>query len=495
MTQHIEEMGREIWAYLPNLIGALLILAAGWVLALGVAALVRGILRRTSLDDRIAKWLLGEERAERLNVERGLSKVAFYTILILVLVAFFQALGLTLATQPLNKMLTQVFEFIPRLLGALLLLLVAWLVGSGMRLLVRRGASAAGLDEKLGSKEEGKAPVSGLLGDIVYWLVLLLFLPAVVGALQLGGLLEPVTAMTERFLAFLPNVFAAALILVVGWFVARIVQRIATGLLVAVGVDRLSERVGLAKALGERKLSGALGLVVQIVILVPVAIAALNALQLEAVTQPASNMLDTVLGALPSIFAAALILLFSYLVARVAAAAVVNLLTGVGFNTILVRLKLCDHEPAEDETTPAEVAGYVVILLTMLFAALEAAQVLGFTALAGLVTELTVFAGRVLFGVIILGFGLWLANLAGRAVRSTERPQSGTLAIVTRVTILGLTTAVALQQIGVADDIIRLAFGLLLGAGAVAAALAFGLGGREFAARKLSEWGGEKKEQ
>jgi len=83
---------------------------------------------------------------------------------------------------------------------------------------------------------------------------------------------------------------------VLGWFVARIVQRVVTNLLAAVGTDALSEKAGLAKALGETKLSQALGLIVQILILVPVIIAALNALQLEAVTRPTSNMLDVVLG-------------------------------------------------------------------------------------------------------------------------------------------------------------------------------------------------------
>jgi uncharacterized membrane protein len=48
----------------------------------------------------------------------------------------------------------------------------------------------------------------------------------------------------------------------------------------------------------------------------------------------------------------------------------------------------------------------------------------------------------------------------------------------------------ALQQMGLADEIISLAFGLLFGAIAVAAAIAFGLGGRDIAARQLDEWHG-----
>jgi hypothetical protein len=493
MPEYVQEMVKQLWAYVPNLIGAILILVAGWVLALAVAAIIRGILRRTSLDQRIAKWLLGAERAKEANIEEAAGKVVFYLVLVLVLVAFFQALGLTLATQPLNEMLTQVFQFVPRLVGAILLLLVAWLVASGMRLLVTRAVSAAKLDERLREGAGTEKPLSKSLGDIVYWLVFLLFLPAVLGALKLEGLLTPVSRMTEQFLAFLPNVFGAVVIVLLGWFVARIVQRVITSLLAAVGTDALSERVGLAKVLGGKTLSQALGLVVEVLILVPVAIAALNALQLEAVTRPASDMLDVILGAVPAIFAAALILLFSYLVGRLVAGVVTNLLAGVGFNSILVRLGVTKSERGEGKKTPSDVAGYAVIVLVMLFAVLESARVLGFGGLAGLVAELTVFAGQVLLGLLILAVGLWLANLAARAIRGTEKPQAGTLALVARVAILVLSASIALRQMGLGDEIIGLAFGLLVGAAAVAAALAFGLGGRDFAARKLDEWSGSSR--
>ena len=494
MPESIQEMTKQIWAYVPNLIGALLILVVGWILALVVAAVVRGILRRTSLDEKIAQWLVGEERAREANVERAAGKVVFYLVLVLVLVAFFQALGLTLATTPLTEMLTQVFEFVPRLVGAVVLLLVAWLVASGMRLAVSRGIRAAKLDERLREEAEAeRTPLSTSLGNIVYWLVFLLFLPAVLGALELEGLLTPVKAMTLQFLAFLPNVFAAVVIVVLGWFVARIVQRVVANLLAAVGTDALSEKAGLAKVLGEVKLSHALGLVVQVLVLIPVIIAALNALQLEAVTRPTSNMLDVVLGAVPAIFAAALILLFSYLVGRIVAAGASRLLAGVGFNSILVRLGLSKAEPAEGKRTPSGVVGYVIIVIVMLFAAMEAARALGFAAFAGLVAEFTVFAGKVLLGVLILAIGLWLANLAANAVRATGKPKAGALALIARVAVLVLTAAVALRQMGLADEIIGLAFGLLLGAAAVAAALAFGLGGRDFAARKLEEWTGSRR--
>jgi hypothetical protein len=371
------------------------------------------------------------------------------------------------------------------------LLLVAWIVASALRLVLSRVLTAAKIDERLGSEagleEEKRVPLAQTLGNAVYWLVFLLFLPAVLGALELQGLLEPVQGMINQILGFLPNIFAAGLILAIGWLVARIVQQIVTNLLAAVGADRLSERVGLAPALGERRLSGLLGLVVYVLILIPVLIAALNALALEAITQPASNMLNVILDAIPAIFASILVVVIAYVVGRVVAGLIANLLTGVGFNAILARLGL-GKEPAEGERTPSEIVGYLVLVAIMLFAAIEASRLLGFVLLADLVTEFTAFAGQVVLGLIIFAIGLYLANLAARTVRASGAAQAGLLAMATRVSILVLAGAMALRQMGLANEIINLAFGLLLGAIAVAVALAFGLGGREAAAREIEGW-------
>jgi hypothetical protein len=485
----LEEVAKQVWAYVPQLLGALLILVAGWLCAMVIAAIVRGALRRTSLDNRLAKWFLGKERAEAAHVERAAGTVVFYLLLVLVFVAFFQALGLTLATQPLNNMLTQVFAFIPRLFGALLLLLVAWLVASGMRQLVTRGVSASKLEDRLGEKKApGGTSLAKSLGEIVYWLVFILFLPAVLGALALQGLLDPVRAMTQRFLVYLPNLFAAVAIAVLGWFAARIVQRLATNLFAAMGVDRLSERAGLDHALGDKKLSKALGLLVQVLILIPVMIAALNALALEALTQPASHMLDLMLGAVPAILGAALVLLFSYLVGRVVAGVVTNLFASVGFDSLLVRLGVAKEQPPEGKRTLSQLAGYAVLLFVMLFATIEAARLLGFSVFAGLAADLTVLGGHVLLGLGIMAIGLWVANLVAETVKGTGKPQAGLLSVIARVAILVLAGAMSLRQMGLANEIVVLAFGLIVGAVAVAAAIAFGIGGRDVAKRKLEEW-------
>ena len=79
--------------------------------------------------------------------------------------------------------------------------------------------------------------------------------------------------MTDKVLTFLPNLLAAGLLLLVGWFVARIVQRIVSNLLMAGGTDQLAERVGIAQVLGTQTLSGAIGVGIFILGVIPVLIA------------------------------------------------------------------------------------------------------------------------------------------------------------------------------------------------------------------------------
>jgi hypothetical protein len=486
------QITQVVGAFIPNLIGALIILVIGLIIAWIVSAVVRGLLRRTKLDDRIAGWITGDEAdGKPMEVENVVGRVAFWLVMLFVLIAFFEALGLTIITQPLNRLLNTIFEYIPQILGAAVLLLLAWIIASAVRWLAVRGLGALKLDKRLGDSagvEEERMPVTKSIGDALYWLVFLLFLPAVLTALNLQGLLVPVQGMVDKVLTFLPNLFAAALLLLIGWFVARLVQRIVTNLLSAAGLDRLSGRVGLESAIGGQTLSGLVGLIVYILILIPVIVAALNALQLQALTQPATNMLNDFLGALPNIFAAGLLLVITYIVARLVAALVSTLLTGVGFNTILMRLGLTKAEPGTGQRTPSDMVGYLVLVVIMLFAAIEAAGLVGFTELATLLTGLTVFVWQVVLGLVILAIGLWLGNLAGKAIETGVSVNARLLATVARVAIWVLAGAMALNQMGLGSEIVNLAFGLTLGGVAVAVALAFGLGGRELAGRELEKW-------
>jgi hypothetical protein len=522
----LAQIQTALTTYLPNVLWAILILIIGWIVALALSALVRNLLKRTSLDDRLARTM-GAPGVEpsQIHVEKWVATAVFWLVILFTLVAFFSVLNVPAISGPLGTFLNQIVTFLPGLIGALVLLAIAWLVATVLRAIVVRVLNASGLTRRLAQEAEvrpqqGTATISQTIGNVVYWLVFLFFLPAILSTLNMQGLLMPVQGLVNEILAFLPNLLGAALILVIGFLVARIVRQIITNLLAGVGVDNFGARVGLTNAMGQLQLSQVLGTVVYVLILVPVVVAALNALNIPAVSQPAANMLNSLLNALPSIFGALLLLAIAYFVARLVGTFVAGILANLGFDSLFRwfglyvdprkptppppslnaesaapgtsgEMAASGASPSEaggGRMTPSALVGYLVTIAIMLFAAMEAADLLGFGALTLLISRFAVAAGQVLVGLLIFAIGLYFSYLADRVIRSSGAAQSNVLATAARVAIIVFAAALALREMGIAESIVNLAFGLLLGAIAVAVALAFGLGGREAAARQIERW-------
>lgn len=476
-TNLFESLLATLGESLPSVLGALLILIIGWFVAIIVRAGVRKGLNLLRIDERV-----GTSTGSEIDIASGFATAAYYVVLLVALVAFFNALKLEQVSGTLQSLVDQIFAYLPKLAAGGILLLVAWVIATVLRTLVKKALSATSLDDRL-SGEAGMRPVSENLGNVLYWLVILLFLPAVISAFGMAGLLEPVEGMVEGFLAMLPNILAAAAIALVGWFVARILRDLVTNLLSAAGADRLGERAGLR---GTTTLSGLVGLIVYIFVFVPALVAALNALKIEAISAPATEMLGTFMGALPNLFGAALILAVAWFVSSFIANLVSNLLGGMGFDQLPEKLGL--GEAFRAQTTPSQLVGKLVVFFVMLFAVVESANRLDFGQVSDLVGTMIAFGGQVLLGVAIIAVGVWISNLAHGAMTRVSGQSGAPAAGLARFAILGIVIAMGLRAMGLADDIVNLAFGLTLGAVAVAVALSFGLGGREAAGRQMEHW-------
>ena len=143
-------------------------LLIGWLIAKWLAGLVGKLLKRLGVDERAAKWA-GDEKIPK--VEEGITKIVFYILMLVVLLAFFEVLGLTLITQPLNAFLTAIFSYVPNLMAAGVLILAAWIIATILRGLVRRLLQMANVDKRLGEDiDPEKGTVSKALSEAVYWL-------------------------------------------------------------------------------------------------------------------------------------------------------------------------------------------------------------------------------------------------------------------------------------------------------------------------------------
>jgi Mechanosensitive ion channel, conserved TM helix len=462
---------------LPHILGAIGILVLGWVIAVVVRAGVRRLLAMLSVNQRIK-----ESTGQMIDVQSGIAIGVFWLIMLVTLIGMFNALDLELISNPFQALVTQIFAYLPRLLAGTLLLLLAWLVAMVLRGIVSKVFATTDWDKKLAA-QAGTEPMSKNLGNVLFWLVILLFIPAILGAYDLQGLLAPVQGMIDKVLSLLPNIFAAVVIGFVGWLVAKVMRGLVTNLLAAAGADKAGHSAGLDKSVYVSRVTGTL---VFIFIFIPTLIAALDALQIEAISRPATEMLGRILNAVPHLVAAALILVVTYYVAKFASALVSRLLNGMGFDTLPAKLGL--QKVFNGELQPSGLVGIVIMFFAMLFATVEAANQLQFTQVGVVVGTFIRFGGDVLLGAVILIVGFWLASLVhGVISRGTGEHAQG-LARLARLAIIGLVLAMGLRAMGIADDIVNLAFALTFGAIAVAVALSFGLGGREAAGKQMEYW-------
>lgn len=471
-----DSLQSALGTHIPQLLGALAIFILGWLIAVLVRAAARKTLGFIGVNHRFGK-LTGTG----VDIEGAVALALFWLVILLTLVAVFNSLNLALVSGPFSAFTTQLFEYAPRLLGGLVLALVGWLVASVVRAISQKLLDRTTLDEKL-SEHADMAPIGQSLSGALFWLVILLFVPAILGALQLQGLLDPLRAMVTKTLDILPNAVGALIIGGVGWILATVLRNLTTHLSHTAGVDRLGTRAGLGATV---RLSRVIGLLVFVAVFLPSLIAALDALKIEAISAPATAMLYTLMQAVPRLIAAALILVVTWLVASFASQLLATLLAALGFDTLPARIQMAH---AFERTSASAAVGRIALFFAMLFATVEAAAQLGFTQVSDIVTSFIRFGGDILLGSAILVIGFWLANVAYEAIDRASGAGTKGLARVGRYAILALVIAMGLRAMGIADDIVNLAFGLTLGAVAVAVALSFGLGGREAAGKLMDHW-------
>lgn len=466
-----------------NLLIALLILIVGYIVARILGSLTRRLLKRTNLDDRLADSLSEPDEPRKFNVENVIASVVFWLVMLFVLVAFFDRLNLTGVAEPLSAFLNRLMaEFLPRLLGAGILLFVAWLVATALRFLVRKGGSLFKVDERLSKyaalKDEEQVTFTESLATAIYWFTLLLFLPSVLGALGIQAIAVPIQTVFNDIFAYIPNILGAGLILLVGWFAARVVRQVVENLLKAIGTDAAGQRAGLSE---ERSLSELVGLILYIFIFLVAFVAALDALDIAAITIPATQMLSTIINVIPNLIGAALVLIIAYYIGRLVTNLVTDLLSGIGLDTVPEKLGLT----WSGTTTLSQWIGYLILVAIMLFATVSATEMLGSNALTGIMNVFIAFFWKVVLAVVIFVIGLYFANLAYKAVMKAGINQANFIGRMAQIAIVIFAAAVSLREIGVANEIINLAFGITLAAIGLAIALAFGLGTQKIAEREL----------
>lgn len=384
----------------------------------------------------------------------------------------------------------------PKILIALLIIVVTWFVAKVVKRVLQRTVDRVPALQRQSGPKPGQT-VGHQLGTIAKLVIWLVGIMAALQFLGIGQILQPINELTNQIFTFLPRFIGAGLIFFVGLIVARIVRELVETVIGAAPVERILAKAGMTEdpstpssaaaapaSQGSTRamIAKAAGIIVFALIIIPVAIAALQVLGIEAISRPAINMLDQIMAAIPRVLSAALWLGIAFLAARLIKSFIEGVLPATGFDAAV---RSTGMVPAA--TNPSTIVANVVFVVVMLAAGIEAARQLGGATIAQFLAQVTELGAKVIFGTIIILAGVFLARIVSGLIGNSQG-DGGFAQTMIRYAIIALFTAMGLRFMGLANEIVILAFGLILGSAALATGLAFGLGGRRPAERVLDRY-------
>jgi len=370
----------------------------------------------------------------------------------------------------------------PRLLAALAILIVTHFVAK----LIQRGISRIGTRaawQKANVKQETSAEIWNQAGKLGYWVVWLFGFLIALQPLELGEVVAPLNSLLNEVGAFLPNLIGALAIFIVGFALSKIARGIAENAIGVLQIERLltQDEAKLAERTKARaSLAMAAGVAVQILVLLPIALAAIDVLGITAVTVPLRELLATVLLAVPHVIAAALVLVIAFFIGRWVASMAESFLSGLGVDQAGEAIGL-----SGDKFSLSRVSYHLILIAIMLFAATEAARLLNFAMVSQIADEVVRLGGRIAFGAAFIAATFVIARIVIKLLSESGATRAAAPA---GYVVIGLGAAMGLSFMGIATQIVTIAFAVTLGAVAIAGAVAFGIGGRETAHELLQDW-------
>lgn len=484
-----------------KILGALLFFLVGWVIAKSVSFGVFTLLTKTELDNKLAKRLginLLLKDAQKSGedggaLERFVAKIVYGLLMLLVLVGVLQLAGFTQVAEPLAGLVDTVVQALPRVAKAAIILGVAYVAGLILKLVISGLLDKVGVDTRFAQLTESteddvaRSPrsFSQVTGNVVFWLLIVFGLTGALQALEIDSLSAPLQNAVDRVVSLLPSLALAAVLVVVGVALGRILRVLVRKVLQGLGFDRLLERVGLRKLTGDSSPSDVVGTALMVFVIVQAAIAALNELGLDTLAGPLTNMVERFWLVLPSLTVSVLIVAVSVFVGGLLRRLVAGALRSVGFDRLMERLgfgKLSDRPDRLGEFS--EIVAFAVQVAVVLLAVAQALDNLHLDTWSLYLNSLLAYVLKnvaVALGVVLVGF------IIGGYVRDLIQSRQGDsetgrwIAEFARYAVLVFAFTMAVRQLEVAEDFVLMTFGLLFGALCLAMALAFGLGAREVA--------------
>lgn len=196
--------------------------------------------------------------------------------------------------------------------------------------------------------------------------------------------------------------------------------------------------------------------------------------------------LGRIVAAIPLLLGALVILLIGWIVGKLVQAGITKLLHAVHFNRVTEHAGINETlRRADMKADTSAILGIVAYWFIFLIALQAAVNVLGIEALTTLMTAVVLYLPRIFVALVVVIIGAWLGSFLGRlttgSAEAARISYASLLGSIVQGAVLFFAFAIALDALGLGFPFLTTAFAIVLGALGLAGAIAFGIGGREYA--------------
>jgi len=359
-------------------------------------------------------------------------------------------------------------------IGALIILIIGWFIARFLKQVIYKLLQKSGIDNKI---KNSKISISKFISKLIYFLVMIFVFTLALEKLGMRGVLDPLKTMLNEFTGFIPNIIGAGLVGYIGYMLATIVSE-----LVELSGDSIQKLTPKLKLPENIDIVNVIKKIVFIFIFIPLLISAFNILNMDTISEPATTMLKDFFSAIPKVILAALILILFVVGGRFLSELIKDLLNSMNLNNFFNKAGL---GTVTGNSNLVKIISNLVYYFIILFGLTTAVDKLEFSHLADILYTITNYSGKIIFGLVILALGNWIASVA--ATNFSKNDDNTFVASIIRIAIISIFLAIGLRTMGLADEIINLAFGISLGTVALTIILSFGLGGRDAAGKQMDK--------
>ena len=376
---------------------------------------------------------------------------------------------------------------IPNVIAALIILIFAFLTASIAKSLVSKLMQILKIDklfEKAKITDERRENSKEFIKKTIYFIVFILWMPGFFEKLGMNGVASPIISMMNKILSYVPNIIGSILLLIVGLFISKTVKELLIPIFKKLQIDQYLSKIGVDSK-DKFSVAEVLANTIYVIILIPIIIGALNVLHISAISEPAILMLNTILAYIPKVALAVVIFYVGKFIAKLVFILLEKLFESIGLDKISDKVFNATGTKVNDDVSLSKLVAYIVEYVILILFTVEALNVLELEVLTKIGSVIIAYLPYALSGILMLGIAILLANYVEKII-TDKMPNSKGTALILKTLIIILGIFITLYQLGIASVLVNSAFLIILGAIGVAFAIAFGLGGREFAAHMLN---------